>query len=317
MAHVHVYRLLDPDYPRELRELKSPPDPLCVRGTLAAAPAVAIVGTRKPSAEAAKHAWELAFRLARRGVAIWSGGAVGIDAAAHRGALAAGGATMAVLGTGLEHCYPPEHAPLYEEIVLSGGALVSPFEPSQHATHLTFVRRNGVLAALTQATVVVQAPVKSGARSTAANARRLGRPLFTVPAALWDPLAAGNWAEVALGARLLTGDEELLERLMGPRLGSRGANARSATRSTTQSPAPRPALGATRATEDFAVDQLSAECQALFGMLSSTPLHLDDLCARSGLPTALVQAGLLTLSLQAVLVEGPAGWFRRITFRKD
>jgi DNA processing protein len=311
MAPVHTYRVLDRDYPHELRSLQYPPDPLCVRGELRAAPSVAVVGTRGPSAEATTHAHALAFRLASRGVTVWSGGAVGIDAAAHRGALDAGGVSVAVVGTGLDHCYPPEHAALYEEIVLTGGALVSPFEPSQHATLWTFPRRNGVLAALTQATVIVQAPLQSGARSTARFARRLGRPVFVVPSPPWDRLGEGNLAEVALGARVLADENELCDRLGVPRFGSHPTTPRA------HSPAPRPAIHATTPGRDFAINQLPPECQALFSMLSSTPLHLDDLCAKSGLPTALVYAALLTLSLEAVLVEGPAGWFRRVTSQKD
>jgi DNA processing protein len=236
---------------------------------------------------------------------------VGIDAAAHRGALDAGGTTVAVVGTGLAHCYPPEHAPLYEEIVLTGGALVSPFEPSQHATLTTFPQRNGVLAAMTQSTVVIQAAIKSGARSTARFARRLGRALFVVPAAPWDLQSAGNLAEVALGARVLADDAALFDLLGVPRLRP------SLPSPTSPSSAPPPGLDATTAIEPPAPDHLPPECQALLGLLSSTPLHRDDLCAESGLPTALVHAALLTLSLEAVLVEGPPGWFKRVTFRKD
>ena len=308
MARVHMYRVLDRDYPHELRALPFPPDPLCIRGELLAAPSVAMVGTRVPSPQAAAYAHDLAFRLASRGVTIWSGGAVGIDAAAHRGALDAGGISVAVIGTGLDHCYPAEHAALYEEIVLTGGALVSPFDRSQHAMLTTFPRRNGVLAALTLATVVVQAPLQSGARSTARFARRLRRPLYVVPSPPWEPLGAGNLAEVALGAHMLSDDGVLFDRLGVPRV-------RPPPRHE-HSHAPPPAVEATTAIEDLACEQLSPECQTIFQMMSSTPLHLDDLCAQSGLPTALVQAALLTLSLQAVLVEGPAGWFRRVTFRK-
>jgi DNA processing protein len=311
MAPVHVYRVLDRDYPRALRELSSPPDPLCVRGELLPGPAIAMVGTRAPSAEAAAYTRDLAFRLARRGVTIWSGGALGIDAAAHRGALDADGITVAVIGTGLEHCYPPEHGPLYEKIVCSGGALVSPFEPSQHATLTTFPQRNGVLAAMTQATVVVQAPIKSGARSTARFARRLGRPLFVVPASPWDAQSAGNWAEVQLGARVLADDAFLFDLLGVPRL--RPPPAAIAD----HSPAPQAGLDATTANGPSLPEHLPSECHVVFRMLSSTPLHRDDLCAESGLPTALVHAALLTLSLEAVLVEGPPGWFKRVTFRKD
>jgi DNA processing protein len=309
MARMHVYRILDRDYPRALRELSSPPDPLCVRGDLLPGPAIAMVGTRDPSSDAAAYAHDLAFRLARRGVTIWSGGALGIDAAAHRGALDAGGTTVAVIGTGLEHCYPPEHGPLYEEIVGTGGALVSPFEPSQHATLTTFPQRNGVLAAMTQLTVVVQAPIKSGARSTARFARRLGRPLFVVPAPPWDAQSAGNLAEVQLGARVLADDAFLFDLLGVPRFRPQAG--------PDHSHAPRAALGATIAGEPSPTEHLSPECQAVLRMMSSTPLHCDDLCAGSGLSTALVHAALLTLSLEAVLVEGPPGWFKRVTFRKD
>ena len=345
MARVHIYRVLDRDYPAPLRELRSPPDPLCVRGELLAGPSVAIVGTRKPSHEAALHARDLAFRLASSGVTVWSGGAVGIDAAAHAGALDAGGLSVAVIGTGLDHCYPPEHAALYEELVLTGGALVSPFERSQHAMLTTFPQRNGVLAALTQATIVVQAPIKSGARSTARFARHLGRPLFVIPAAPWDSRSAGNLAEVALGARVLADEGELFDRLGVPRprrdpaiaptygpayqddgapwAGGHSAHwddpAASRRHAAAHSYAPRGRPEATTAVEDdaFAAAPLSPECRTVLQLLSSNPLHLDDLCVRSGLPTALVHAALLTLSLQAVLVEGPTGWFRRATSRKD
>lgn len=311
MARVHIYRVLDRDYPRELRALAAPPDPVCIRGELLAGPSVAMVGTREPSPDAARYAHDLAIRLASRGITVWSGGAAGIDAAAHRGALDAKGVSVAVIGTGLDHCYPPEHASLYDEIVGAGGALVSPFERTQEARLWTFPHRNAVLAALTQATVVVQAPIKSGARSTAAFARRLGRPLFVVPASPWDPLGQGNLAEIALGARVLVEESELFDALGLPIVRSTPSHARK------HSPAPRPAVDATTASEDFSPEHLPPECQTVFCMLSPTPLHLDDLCAKSGLPTALVHAALLTLSLQAVLVEGPAGWFRRVTFRKD
>jgi DNA processing protein len=320
VARVHTYRVLDRDYPTALRDLRSPPDPLCVRGQLLAGPSVAMVGTRDPSLEAEKHAHDLAFRLASSGVTVWSGGAVGIDAAAHRGALDAGGISVAVIGTGLDHCYPPQHAALYEELVLTGGALVSPFEPSQHAMLTTFPQRNGVLAALTQATVVVQAPIKSGARSTARFARNLGRPLFVIPAPPWDSLSAGNLAEAALGAQVLADEAQLFNLLGVPH--RRRVLRHPPPCGSAHSYAPLTKPEATTAVEDEETlsrsrQALSPEAQAVIQVLSSSPLHLDHLCARSGLPTALVHAALLTLSIEAVVVEGPAGWFRRATIRKD
>jgi len=310
MARVHAFRVLDRNYPPSLRDLASPPDHLCVRGELFAGPSIAIVGTRKPSPEARAYAHDLAFRLAQSGVAIWSGGAFGIDAAAHGGALDAGGITVAVVGTGLEHCYPPEHADLYERIVSTGGAIVSPFEPSQHATLLTFPQRNGPLAALTQATLVVQAPLKSGARSTAAFARRLGRPLFVVPVAPWDSLGAGNLAEANLGGQVLT-DESRLFRLLG---------VRALDSPTPSSPVPNdresPVPDALAMCPQPLWDRLSPSHRKVFSAIAKAPRHLDELCAETGLSAPLVQDALLTLTLDAVLVEGPAGWFRRASVRK-
>jgi len=302
MGRVRRYRVLDRDYPHALRDLPSPPDPLYVRGELLAAPAVAIVGTREPSPEAVAHAHALAFRLARRGVTVWSGGAVGIDAAAHRGALEAGGISVAVIGTGIDHCYPAKHAALYEELVLTGGALVSPFERTQPAMLGTFPQRNGVLAALTQATVVIQAPIKSGARSTASFARRMRRALFVVPAWPWDPEGAGNVAELALGGEPLADDAPLLRRL-----GFTAAK-KICLRASGRPLAgiPREAVGAET------TFPLSGPSLEVFRATSSTPRHADDLCLRTGLAAGLVQEALLTLTLQAVLVEGPIGWFRRV-----
>jgi DNA processing protein len=306
MARVHVYRVLDRDYPHLLRDLPSPPDPVCVRGELLPAPAVAIVGTRKPSSDAATYAQGLAFRLARRGVTVWSGGAFGIDAAAHEGALAAGGLSVAVVATGLEHCYPARHAPLYERIVAAGGAIVSPFEPSHPATYPSFHLRNGVLAALTQATVVIQAPIVSGARSTARYARRLRRPLFVLPASPWAEVSAGNLAELEHGAKLLVDESHLFKLLGVPSSSASVAASKPAGADPTQ-----PTL------KNFDPSWLDRPepHRAVLKAAKNEPKHVDDLCAETGLTAALVHEALLTLTLEAVLVEGPAGWFRRVSVR--
>ena len=296
----HAYRVLDSDYPRSLRELRAPPDPLFVRGTLPRGRGVAIVGTRDCSDGAAAYAHRLATRLAEQGVVVYSGGAVGIDAAAHRGALEAGGITVAVVATGLDQCYPPGHAQLYEQIVREGGALVSAFAPDQKAHHATFHFRNGVLAALAEATVVVQAPLHSGARSTAAHARRLGRHLLVVPAAPWDPKGSGNLIELALGGHLLASDAAVLALF-----GIVAAGPPRAAR-----PPRAPSAGERQDPQLL----LPPACQRVFEAIGAVPLHVDDLCVRTGLSTPLVQEALLTLTLQTVLVEGPAGCYRRATY---
>jgi DNA processing protein len=311
MYQTRVYRVLDRDYPAALRELASPPDTFCVRGQLLAAPAVAIVGTRKPSLDAELYAHDLAYRLAQRGVTVWSGGAVGIDAAAHRGALQGGGISVAVIGTGLDHTYPSHHAGLYAQIVLTGGAIVSPFDPKQPPTYVTFPQRNGVLAALTQATVIVQAPFKSGARSTARFARRLGRPLFVVPSPPWEPQGEGNLLELGLGARLLS-DESTLFSLLGVPTFSSG----SLSSPWQPEPGSHPPSSSLDLPSVLPRD-LSPTCEMVFRATSATPQHPDDLCFQTGLSATLVQEALLTLTLEAVLVEGPDGRFRRVNPRKD
>ncbi len=302
MIPVRTYRVLDRDYPHLLRDLGSPPDPLCVRGELLGGPAVAIVGTRKATAKALSFAHDLASRMASRGVTVWSGGAVGIDAAAHRGALDAGGVSVAVVPTGFDHCYPKEHRGLYDEIVDKGGAIISPFQVDQQPTFPAFHHRNAVLAALTMATVVVEAPIKSGARSTAAAARRLRRPLFVVPYAPWQTEGEGNVLELRRRGTTVF-DEAILCRLLGVPGGHAGpAGARAAGEGSTAGAGTNEVLAG-----------LSPACSVVFYAASTTPRHTDDLCSKTGLAAALVQEALLTLTLQAVLVEGPSGWFRRLS----
>jgi DNA processing protein len=187
--------------PPALRELPEPPVRIFTHGTLPRGPCVAVVGTRDPTPEAAAFARQFAFDLARRGVAVMSGGAAGIDAAAHRGALDAGGVTVVVAPSSLEHAYPEQHAALFEEVVASGGAHVSPFATGMVARRHQFFLRNGVLVALSHALVIIEMPLRSGARNAARWARRLGRACFVVPSAPWNSRGLGGLQELERGAR--------------------------------------------------------------------------------------------------------------------
>jgi DNA processing protein len=311
---IRTHRILDHDYPHALRELRAPPDPVCVRGSLLGGPALAIVGTRQATDEALSFTRRLAARFAERGVSLWSGGAIGIDAAAHRGALDAGGITVAVVPTGLDHCYPTQHRALYDEIVENGGAIVSPFEPSHQAMLHTFHQRNGVLAALTMATVVVQAPIESGARSTASAARKLRRPLFIVPSAPWEKEGEGNAIELTLPGAVPF-DEVLVCRLLGVEEGGLVKRDREAEKRALEAMGSGTGTGTRTGTgsEERVVEGLSPACRSIFRECSTTPRHTEDLCSKTGLSAALVQEALLTLTLHAVLVEGPCGWFRRLS----
>ena len=251
---------------------------LHLRGELPRRRGVAVVGTRRPSDEAVDYTRRLAAALVKGGFAVWSGGALGIDAAAHEGALDAGGTTVVVLPCGVDVAFPVKHAPLYAKVLAHGGALVSRLPDGAPAGQGTFFPRNEALVALTEVTVVVQAPFRSGARNAAASARKLGRPVYVVPGAPWDPRAAGCAHELATGGGQAIHDPTTF---VGG-LGARGD------------------LG------DLDEDELK-----VLGALARAPVHIDEVCDRAGLLCARAGAALLTLTLKAVVVEGPAGFFRR------
>ncbi|MBK6576541.1 MAG: DNA-processing protein DprA [Sandaracinaceae bacterium] len=192
LPHPEELLPLDPRYPAALRALKDH-GPIRVAGVLPELErAVAIVGTRRADPEALDFAHGLARDLASAGIVILSGGALGVDAAAHRGALAANGKTVAVLASGFAKPYPPSHGPLFEEIAASGALLTE--APDEGAFEgFRFLHRNRLIAALGHSgTIVIQAPIRSGTLSTAEDARRLKRPVWVVPGAPWDPRSQGG-----------------------------------------------------------------------------------------------------------------------------
>lgn len=176
-------------------------------------PMVAIVGTRRPTPEAARFAQALAKAVVGQGFAVVSGGAEGIDTAAHQGALSGGGQTLVVAPAGWHSPYPETNRQLFQQIVDVGGGYISLVQPDQRPLSGNFFARNAVLVALAKATVVVQAPVRSGARNAAYVARKLGRPLYVVPSAPWVENGAGCVLELKLGARPLGSVGDLLEGL--------------------------------------------------------------------------------------------------------
>lgn len=278
---------LDALYPSRLRGQADAPSSLTTcGGSLEAERAVAIVGARSATADASRFAHDLASTLARLGVVVVSGGALGIDAAAHRGALDAGGRTWAVAGTGHEHVFPEEHADLFRQIASGPGAMVWPFAPD-YRHRSGFLARNRVLVALADAVVVVQAGLPSGALRAAASARRLGRPLWVVPAPPWLDAFHGSRLLLQQGARPLLFVEALVASL-------------GVTRSPTPPPSPVPPARALNAHETEVLRHTSTDA-----------LHVDQIASRTGLTTHAVAVALLTLSLENVVVEGPSGFFRR------
>ncbi len=284
-----------PSYPARLLFLPSPPPSLSVEGppdgALLSRIAVAIVGTRHPLPAAAAFAAELAGAVASRGGVVVSGGAKGIDAMAHEGALAAGGRTWVVTGTGHGVLYPRDHGPLFARIVAAGGALVSPFPPGTTGHPSRFLQRNGVLAALSDVLVVVQARIPSGALNAASWAKRLRRPRWVVCPAPWSDAEAfaGCHSERKQGAQALTSVDFFIDQLALP--------------AGSQQPLPRPGPTAPlRRTNPAETRVLAA--------LDAVPRHTDEVVVRCGLPYPEVMTALLTLALDDVLVEGPEGSFR-------
>lgn len=327
-------RLEDATYPERLRALPSPPPLITIEGDSPSAAvglaAVAVIGTRAPSAPAERFAFELATSLARGGAVVVSGGALGIDAAAHRGALSAGGRTWAIAASGRDHCFPKEHAPLYRQIALGPGAVVWPFADDVHALPGNFLRRNGVLVALADAVVVVQAGAPSGTLNAASWAQKLGRSLWAVPGPPWDPQFTGCRALIDAGARVLTSIDGLLRTLglpgdqlplaLGPLSPTPTLDsARSSPPGRAGSLDPLRPSASVRAAAVRAVAPSAARPvviadeagRALFAACTAQPQHTDKIAENAGVCVAIALTRLLTLALENVLVEGPDGFYRR------
>src|SRR6202011_5206684 len=197
--------------------MTSPPDlaSLNTRGTWPPpeGPRVAIVGSRRPSPYGEAVAEQLATDLARAGVVVVSGLALGIDAAAHRGALAGGGVTVAVMGTGVDVVYPAGHAKLAEEILAAGGALVSQFPDGTTPRRHNFPARNWTMAALSDVVVVVEAAEGSGALITAEAALHLHKEVMAVPGSVFSPLSVGTHGLIRDGAALVQNARDVMAEL--------------------------------------------------------------------------------------------------------
>jgi len=218
--------LENPRYPLRLAEIYDPPLLLFVRGSLPAdqEPYVALVGTRRASPYGIRLADRLARELAARGITVVSGMAMGIDAAAHRGALEAGGRTVAVLGCGVDVVYPPQNAQLMEDIA-ARGAVISQFPMGMQPSKGHFPYRNRIISGMSLGTVVVEAPLTSGALITARQAAEQGREVFAVPGQAGTQNAEGPHALIREGAKLVERVEDILVELELPAACLRGARA--------------------------------------------------------------------------------------------
>ncbi len=207
--------LADIGYPPLLKEITNPPNKLFILGSFNdfTNKAVAIVGTRKATIDGVELARKIAKSLAEQGFVIVSGLAMGIDTAAHSGALDAGGKTIAVLGTGIDLIYPAQNQNLAKKILENGGAIISEYGPGTPGLPHQFLERNRIVAGLTIATIVIEAPKKSGAIVTARLAAESGREVFVFPGPAGHPQYAGSHALIRDGARFVSSLEDVLEDL--------------------------------------------------------------------------------------------------------
>ena len=280
--------MTSPDYPSSLLELVDPPPLLFLRGRsrLLTAPSVAIVGSRKATPLGRRVAENLGRILSGAGITVVSGLALGIDGAAHRGALGGAGSTVAVLGSGLDVVYPSSHRRLRDEI-REVGLLVSEFFPPEQALPFHFPKRNRIIAALAQAVIVVEARERSGALITVDHALDLGRDILAVPGSVENSQARGSNALLRDGARLITDADAVLEEL-GALIPDEVA-ARS-------SPSAPPAL--------------PPELQHLWTALSEEPQCLDHLAQKAVVSHGEALAGLTALELEGWAVRCPGMHFR-------
>ena len=276
-AGVHLLTRADADYPGLLSSLSDAPPVLYVKGELTAndARALAIVGTRKATTYGRDAAGFFARQLAEQGFTIVSGLAHGIDAVAHRSAIESGGRTLAVLGTGVDIVYPPDHRQLALDIS-QHGALVSEFPMGARADRRNFPRRNRIISGLSLGVLVAEAPENSGALITTTTAAEQGRDVFAVPGSIFGPSSAGCHRLIQDGAKLVVTVEDVLDEL-------KVAYQAVETRTATERIAPGSEI----------------EVRVL-AYLSATALHVDDLVRQSGLPVAAVSSTLTLLELKGL-----------------
>jgi DNA processing protein len=291
-----------PSYPVLLASISDAPLVLFVEGDASALtlPQLAVVGSRNPTHIGRDTAVQFAQHLAAAGLAITSGLALGIDAAAHRGALAAGGRTIAVLGCGLDRIYPRENAALAQEIA-ARGALVSDLPTGMPPLKQHFPRRNRLISGLSVGTLVVEAAMQSGSLITARLAAEQGREVFAIPGSIHSTLSRGCHRLIRQGAKLVETADDIFTEL-GALLASLGPASRAE--------APDP--------QEYSGHALDKDYEILLDALGFESGAIDTLVARTGFEAGAVASMLLILELEGRIAQQPGGLFcRRLPGKKE
>ncbi|MDP2783138.1 MAG: DNA-processing protein DprA [Sulfurimicrobium sp.] len=282
----HIVTLADTDYPRGLLEMPDPPPLLYVKGRreLLNRPALAIVGSRNATPQGLINAEHFAHFLSDSGLCIVSGMALGIDGAAHCGALQGAASSIAVVGTGLDIVYPARHRDLAHELA-QRGALVSEFPIGTPSKAQNFPRRNRIISGLSQGCLVVEAALRSGSLITARLAAEQGREVFAIPGSIHSPLAKGCHYLIKQGAKLVESAQDILEEFGYP--------------------------AAAALTSPCEPSAASADEKRLTHCLGFDPVGIDALVACSGLTSDSVCAILLSMELAGHISSLPGGLFQR------
>lgn len=292
-AH-QILTLGEEAYPELLRQIDDPPPVLYLIGNplLLHQPQLAIIGSRNPTPTGLDNAREFARSLSASGLSITSGLAIGVDGAAHEGALA-GGNTIAVLGTGPDRIYPAAHQVLAHRIA-GEGLLVSEFPPGVQARAENFPRRNRIISGLSVGTLVVEAALRSGSLITARLALEQGREVFAIPGSIHNPQARGCHGLIRQGAKLVESAQDIIEEL-GALLGGLEAA--------------HPPVGVNQYPTSERLED--PEYQSLLKALGYDPVSIDELIARSGLTAEAVSSMLLLLELDGHVSSAPGGRYSR------
>lgn len=293
-GHIEVRSLLDHAYPALLKTIADPPPLLYITGTLTEQDelAVAIVGARRATAAGRAMTEELSHDLAEAGITVVSGLARGVDAAAHRGALAAQGRTIAVLGCGIDRTYPSEHERLRHQIEERGAILSEvPMGSPPHSHH--FPRRNRIISGLSLGVIVTEAAINSGSLITAKLAAEQGREVFAVPGFVKEDTSRGTNALLKEGAALIERAQDVIDAVLPqlePALRLRVQPAREKT---------------------VPVDRLGSDEQLVYNVLSYDPRTVDEVIVATGLSVSTVMASLLSLELRQQVTQLPGQRYLR------
>ena len=286
-ANNHLVTLADPDYPKALLEIADPPPLLYAKGNLALLNklSIAIVGSRNASVQGEKNAEAFAQGLAEHGLCIVSGLALGIDGAAHRGALKAKGDTIAVVGTGLDMVYPAQHRDLAHQIA-SSGLILSEFPLGTLSKPQNFPRRNRLISGLSLGCLVVEANLKSGSQITARLSAEQGREVFAIPGSIHSPLAKGCHQLIKQGAKLVDSLQDIVEELNLNK-----------------------AVSAPLAEEKSAINQ---DQQTLLDAMAYEAVSIESLVQLTGLTVSTLSSMLTLLELEGRITGLAGGQYQQI-----